>query len=478
MTLPSHTSPRRRLHPNRTLHYHNENNRNRKLLVGKLPVIAILIVGGSLMLMLSWYSSLSSSPQAAENKQRNSHRLSIVQDVPTSRNGAIIRRKHRTITVYDRAQDIHHYTVMSDKPRVVMLSSSPPTVRSKVHSVKALSNYIAPLNNTQSFIWDFERPYHDQCTPMASWQTTFYPTCNSLHEVLAGELLSTRGSWRTAWMTETQTHNYKIVLKMLNLDRNYDEESFRLHQVDAMAMERLTRSKYTINAYGFCGQSVLVEFASGEGRALIKNKKISPFGRLLIGRDLARGITDIHSMDAPKSRNVTFVHNDVNIANIVSMANGRLKFSDFNIGYPLKWNQTKPCGYPQKWQGTLWRSPEEIRNTTYVNEKTDVYSLGNLLFQVMTRHQPWTWLEPNGRPSMDEIAKNKLEGKTPYIPPKFANSTDISVQALYHAIRTCFIEDPNKRPTAYQVSYGLSQALQWMEEGNTTVPITRDLFFH
>lgn len=444
--------------------------RHHKITRGKLSFMAILVVGLSLIHTISWSLSLSSQEKKEEEWQ--SHRLNVIPNSPTSRNGAILRHEHRSITDYDRQQDIHRYTASMDKPRIVILSSSPPPSTPR-RSVEAISNYTPP-NNTLSYIWDFELPYHQECTPMESWQTTFYPTCNILHEVQADQLLSTKGSWRTAWLTE----NEKIVLKMLNFDRTYDTESYSYHQVDAMAMERLTFSKHSIDAYGFCGQSVLVEFASGEGRDLIKNKKLSSIGRLLIGRDLARGINDVHSMDAKKSRNATFVHNDVNIANIVAMSSGRIKFSDFNIGYPLKWNKTKPCGYPQRWEGKLWRSPEEIRNTTYVSVKTDVYSLGNLLFQVMTRHQPWTWLEPNGRPTLDEIAQSKLEGKTPFIPNKFVNSTDMAVQALYHAIRACFQQDPNKRPTAYQVSYGLYQALKWIKEGNKTMRITEDLFFH
>jgi len=476
MTMAARRSPLRSKSPAKqhvhtmTLPISLNRAHHRKIHLGKLSFMAILVLGVLSIHMMAWSSSLSS--QHEETTEIQSHRLHIIQDVPTSRNGAMVRHKHRRITDYDRQQDIRRYSVTIDKPRVVFLSSSPPSTRSS-RLTQAISNY-SPPNTTKSYVWEFERPYHEECTPMASWQTTFYPTCLTLHEVQASELLSTKGSWRTAWLTE----NEQVVLKMLNFDRDYDTESFYYHQVDAMAMERLTKSKYTIHSYGFCGQSVLVEFAPNEGRDLIKNKKLSSFGRLLIGRDLARGITDIHSIDSKKSRNATFTHNDVNIANIVAMSTGRIKFSDFNIGYPLKWNKTKPCGYPQRWEGKLWRSPEEIRNTTFVSEKTDVYSLGNLLFQVMTRHQPWTWLEPNGRPTLDEIAKSKLEGKTPFIPNKFVNSTDMSIQALYHAIRACFTQDPTKRPTAYQVSYGLSQVLKWMEEGNKTVTITEELFFH
>ena len=440
-------------------------NRHRKIPFAKLSFLAILIMG------VFFVQILLSFQGEEEQLQPHSHRLDL-RDMPTARNGAIVRREHRSITEHDRQQDIHRYSTTEDKPRIVILSSSTVSSRSS-RFVDTLSNYTAPTR-AKSYIWDFEVPYFKKCTFMNEWQATFYPTCNTLHEVQAAELLSSKGSWRTAWMIE---NDEQVVLKMLNLERNFDIESFNYHQVDVMAMERLTKSKYSILSYGFCGQSVLVEYAPLEGRDLIKNKKLSKFGRLLLGRDLARGIRDIHSIDTPFSKNATFVHNDVNIANILATKNGRLKFSDFNIGYPLKWNKTKPCGYPQRWEGPLWRSPEEIHNATYVSEKTDVYSLGNLLFQVMTRHQPWTWLELNGRPTLNEIAKIKLQGATPFIPSNFVNSTDMSVQALYHAIQACFKQDPKKRATAFQVAHGLSKVVRWIEGGNTTMTLTEDLFF-
>ncbi len=468
---------------------HNVHN-SYKCSVGKLAILSLLVLGVSFVHIMLWSSMSSNSTQLSSlqvhhnlnyetSKRRDGRIMYERQDAPSPRNGGILRtEKHRHITNYDRQQDIHRYTVTFDKPRVFYLSYA-QTTRFQNRTVTPISTFKNHTVASSSYFWDFEVPYHEECTFMESWQSSFYPTCNVLHQMeQPATLLSTRGSWRTAWLLEhEQKEQEQVVLKMLNFDRDYNEESFHYHQIDAVAMERLTFSKFTIQIYGFCGQSVLVEYAPQDGRSLIKNKKLSSTGRLLMGRDLARGLTDIHSIDTPKSHNATFVHNDVNIANIVA-SGPRIKFGDFNIGYPLKWNKTIPCGYPQRWQGILWRSPEEIINTTYVSEKTDVYSLGNLLFQTMTRHQPWTWLEPHGRPSLDEIAAAKAQGKTPYIPMKFRNSTDLSIQALYHAIQECFVTDPTRRPTAYQIAYGLTQALRWKEKGIKNVTITREMFYH
>lgn len=397
---------------------------------------------------------------------RQAHRVT-----PVARNGAMIRHEYGAITEYDRPQAIYHYGKL-DKPRVVYLSSTTKLSRLP-RVVDALTNYSsAEASDPRGHIWVFELPYYEECTHMEQWQTEFYPTCNILHETLPAKLISTKGSWRTAWLVQDNP----VVLKMLNLNRNFDPESYAYHQVDAMAMERLTSSPYSIHSHGFCGESILVEFADGEGRAMVKNKNLTTKQRLKMALDLAKGLDDMHSIDTTRGLNATFVHNDINMANIVAI-NGKFKYSDFNIGYMLKWNRTgdKPCGFPQRWEGKLWRSPEELRNTTYVSEKADIYSLGNILFHVMTKHQPWTWLEPDGKPLMDEIESRKLQGGMPFFPEKFRNSTDMAVQALYEAIRACYKQDPEKRPTAFQLALGLSRVIERIDRGKIT-RVTEDIF--
>ena len=75
----------------------------------------------------------------------------------------------------------------------------------------------------------------------------------------------------------------QVVLKILNLECNFDTQSFNYHQVDVMAMERLMKSKYLILSFGFCGQSMVVEYSPIEGSDLINNNKLSKNGPLLLG---------------------------------------------------------------------------------------------------------------------------------------------------------------------------------------------------
>jgi len=114
----------------------------------------------------------------------------------------------------------------------------------------------------------------------------------------------------------------------------------------------------------------------------------------------------------------------------------------------------------------LWKSPEENANASYVNPaKADMYGLGNLLFQVMTKHQPWTHLEPGGPVDKREVAKRKMEGTLPYVPDKHAKSKKPAIQVLYYATMACFRPSPEDRLSSYQLARKLDLMYELITRG-------------
>lgn len=353
-----------------------------------------------------------------------------------------------------------------------------------------------------------QRQWDEECIPMVHWHTQSFPLCNALHEIniplflmqkspdddandrrsaADGQLslLSTQGSWRSVWKLESTLSSLllpsddeateagvstAVVLKLLKFHRDFNEQSFDHHRVDALAMERLTSSRHIVDIYGYCGQSVLSEFAPDNARTAIKNESLTPFDRLVMGRDLALALADLHSIDYPNATNVTLTHNDVNMANLVHV-DGHLKLNDFNIGILQRWNATVPsssssssssiCRTPVRFSAPLWKSPEEILNASAVDAAaTDVYGLGNLLFQVLTKRQPWTHLEPEGPLNNTEVAMRKCNGRFPFVPDKYRQNVN---SALYFAVLACFRKSPHDRPTAFQIAQRLDAAIQWLQ---------------
>ena len=319
-----------------------------------------------------------------------------------------------------------------------------------------------------SHIYEYERRYHEECTFMAEWQATFQENCNSLHELdlAAAEvaLLSTQGSWRTVWKTPLE-HNKSAILKLLRFERReFTHEALTYHRTDATIMSQLTASSYIVNAFASCGQSVITEFASSGARDFIKDKSATSLERLKMGRDLAKALSALHSIDYPKSSNATLAHNDINVANAVQV-DGQLKLNDFNIGIIMKWNKTRPCNAPVRFRAPLWKSPEEIRNSSYIDPAmADVYGLGSLLFQTLTKHQPWTHLEVGGQLTPAIVAQRKLDGHIPYVPSKHVLSNKTALEALYFGTMACFRLDPSERLNSYELSRGFDLVVKAIDK--------------
>jgi hypothetical protein len=412
-------------------------------------------------------------------------------------------------TVLNNATTIAHKQRSYPFPRAISMKTGKSNFLPKHNTERLFTSSMGANEESLESQIDVDEPamvnsqydeWNKKCVPMKSWQTKIFTTCNSVHEIdLSGSsspsLLSAGGSWRMAWrvaspigeehLRSINRNHTKIVesaepmavLKVLLVEREFDLESFHNSIVDSIAMERLTASNHVVNEYAFCGASVITEIADGDARSLVKRKDITSYGRLILARNLAEGLADIHGMDDPTGGHATFTHNDVTIANIVQVQGHHIKYNDFNIGILNRWNvnESKPCGFPVMYENPLWRSPEEIRNETYVSEKVDVFSLGNVIYYLMAKHEPWKWLEPNGRPSVVEVTDRKKRGELPFFPTKFTNSNDIGVQSLFIAIQLCWTHDPEKRPSARRIATSLSRVITAMEDGKTQIESIAEL---
>jgi serine/threonine protein kinase len=225
-------------------------------------------------------------------------------------------------------------------------------------------------------------------------------------------------------------------------------------------MERLTSSPHVINIFGFCGQSVMTEYADGKrlGELADKSRK-TPLARLRIARDIANGLADVHGIDG--ENNATFVHLDINPANVVSVG-GTLKLNDFNIGIMRRWNTTsnQPCGFPAQYPNPQWRSPEEARNEQNLTEKVDVFSMGHIFFRLICGHEPWHKLEPGGKPSKQEMNEKVKKGILPFIPADVQQSTDAETIAIRDVMLACYTYEPERRPTARNIAKTLQKTLE------------------
>lgn len=86
--------------------------------------------------------------------------------------------------------------------------------------------------------------------------------------------------------------------------------------------------------------------------------------------------------------------------------------------------------------------------------------MGHIFFRLICGHEPWNKLEPNGRPSKEEVNRRVQRGDLPYIPTEVLESTNPEVIAIRNAMLSCYTYDPTQRPSAKEIAKSLDDALE------------------
>jgi len=328
-----------------------------------------------------------------------------------------------------------------------------------------------------------------------------------------------QGWFRGAWEMYTENipeydedeeewgYEESVVLKTLRIERDFLEEYYELHRRDALAMERLTFSPYVLDIYGYCGQSAINELANFgiEGMSSLEKvarsfrgmQHIEPVSKikLQLASMVATGISHMHSIDHPDfpqrydsddnpnpnfeeglkmKPNATLVHYDLNPRNIAIVKRGKPKLNDFNVAEFLTWDRihNKTCGFQGRFKEPWWRAPEEMQahlpdeypNPAPLTEKIDVFSLGNILWDILTTHSPYKM----SKDKMDRTRVNVAKGVLPDWPDDFNKTkaeSDPALNAIEKAMQKCLRTKPEDRPTAGEIADELSEALEHLPDG-------------
>ena len=307
----------------------------------------------------------------------------------------------------------------------------------------------------------YEEFEEGDCKAMHQWQVESYPSCNLIHET---DMLSytyiTSGGYRDVWYTHDNDGSRYVVKSLV-----WDGTDFRVrdkerHRRDANAYSMLQSSDHVMNIYGYCVNGAIFDYADKGTleNALIREEehpKWTSDEKLLYAWQVMKALTDLHGVGNIHD-SAAISHTDMT-ADQYLWFDGKFRLNDFNRARFIRWNEKKQEACP------FWiaaapgkhRSPEEYKEDLPLTEKIDVYSAGNILWQILVGSEEI----PLARKSKD-AKKQVIAGDVHISEESFKRKLDDKEKTILNAKEMCHIYDPKKRRTAAEVEKYLRSSLE------------------
>lgn len=177
-------------------------------------------------------------------------------------------------------------------------------------------------------------------------------------------------------------------------------------------------------------------------RLLRSEQELSLHERVRMAKDAALGVNWLHGISG-------IIHRDLKPANLLVDSNLTVKLTDFGFAQlrPESEDETLEDGRGGAKGTPLWMAPEIMMGKPFT-EKVDVYSFGIILWQILTRQEPFAH---HKNLKLFRIAVCK-RGERPPMPPD-------APPRLRQLIEACWDGDSNRRPPFKKIVHQLDDVL-------------------
>ena len=200
----------------------------------------------------------------------------------------------------------------------------------------------------------------------------------TIGKYLINELIG-RGGWSLVYKGMHTSLNMPVAIKMLKHDMAMNVEFAEKFQNEARVVALLNHDNivkvYDIEEL-YRTVFIIMEYLEGVplDRVLDTMPKLPTFKVLDVLLQVCNGLSYAHEQG--------IVHQDIKPGNVFIQSDGRAKIVDFGLSCPPG---TEDCALP----GTVYyMSPEQIKGAS-IDERTDIYSLGIMAYEMTTGQRPY-----------------------------------------------------------------------------------------
>jgi serine/threonine protein kinase len=175
----------------------------------------------------------------------------------------------------------------------------------------------------------------------------------------------------------------KVAIKKLHSHFCQNKEMVKRFEQEARGAASLNHPNVVnVYDYGFYQDSyyIVMEFIEGTDlEKLLEKKVVSPLVGVMVLKEICQGLKYAHQQG--------IVHRDLKPANIMIDQNGVVKLTDFGISHFL--GARLALTQPDQIVGTpLYMSPEQVAGEK-IDQRSDIFSLGVVLYQILTGTTPF-----------------------------------------------------------------------------------------
>jgi len=209
------------------------------------------------------------------------------------------------------------------------------------------------------------------------------------------------GGMGTVYRGKDEHLGRDVAIKVLPSGTLADESARRRFRKEALALSKLSHSNVEI-IYEFNTEDgvdyLVLEYVEGVTlRQRLTSGALSEKEIVRLGLQIVEGLATAHEKG--------IVHCDLKPSNVMISPDGRVKILDFGLAKLARAetgiDSTDPSTLPSRAGGTFpYMAPEQLKGDP-VDSRTDVYALGNVLYEMTTGRLPFVESLPTAR--MNEI---------------------------------------------------------------------------